>query len=146
DGKLLGNLLSTVNTLVDFSGTSSALNTVLKSTVNLLNSATLNVSGVVSGPLDTATTSSNQVLELFVAPVHLDLLGAVVDTSPIRLTITTNSGQGLVLGNAVSSLYNRFNPPLPQTLDINLLNSKLAQLQQQLDQQLPGIAPAPVPS
>src|SRR4029079_2645077 len=83
DGKLLGNLLSTVNTLVDFSGTSSALNTVLKSTVHLLNSATLNLSRVLVRPLDTAATSSNQVLELFVAPVHLDLLGAVVDTSPI---------------------------------------------------------------
>jgi hypothetical protein len=146
DGKLLGNLLNTVNTLVDLNGASSALNTVLKSTVNLVNSASLSVNGIVSGPLDTAAATANQVLELFVAPVHLDLLGAVVDTSPIRLTITTHSGQGQILGNAVTSLINLFNPPLPSTLDINLLNSKLSQLQQQLDQQLPGIAPAPVPS
>jgi hypothetical protein len=145
DGKLLGNLLSTVNTLVDLKGASSAVNSVLKSTVNLLNSATLNVSGLVSGPLDTLPASSQQVLELFVAPVHLDLLGAVVDTSPIRVTITTHSGQGLVLGNAVTELINLFNPPLPSTLNIDDLNQRLDQLQNQLDQQLPGIAPAPVP-
>ncbi len=146
DGKLLGNLLSTVNTLVDLNGASNALNTVLKSTVNLLNTATLNVSGAVHGSLDNAAASSTQVLELFVAPVHLDLLGAVVDTSPIRLTITTNSGQGLILGNAVTTLLNLFNPPLPTHLDINTLNDKLSKLQAQLDQQLPGITAAPVPS
>jgi hypothetical protein len=144
DGKLLGNLLSTVNTLVDLKGASNAVNTVLKSTVGLLNSASLSVSGVNSGPLDSLAPSANEVLELFVAPVHLDLLGAVVDTSPIRLTITTHSGQGLVLGNVVTDLINLFNPPLPQQLDINTLNNKLAQLQQELDQQLPGIAAAPV--
>jgi hypothetical protein len=86
-----------------------------------------------------------QVLELFVAPVHLDLLGVQVDTSPIRVTITTKSGQGLVLGNAVTELINLFNPPLPAQLDINFLKGKLDQLLVKLDQQLPGIPSAEVP-
>jgi hypothetical protein len=84
DGKLLGNLLNTVNTLVDLNGASSALNTVLKSTVNLVNSASLSVNGIVSGPLDTAAATANQVLELFVAPVHLDLFGSGPNSGQCR--------------------------------------------------------------
>ncbi len=144
DGALLGNLLSTVTTLVDLDGASQALNTVLDSTVDLLNSASLSITGAVAGPLDTATATAQQVLELFVAPVHLDLLGVQVDTSTIRVTITSQSGAGLVLGNALTELTNLFNPPLPEELNIDILNLKLDELLAKLDQQLPGIAPAPV--
>jgi predicted RecA/RadA family phage recombinase len=145
NGQLLGNVLNTVSGLIDLQGASNALNTVLGSTVDLLNSVDLSVLGVGSGPLDTAPLSATQVLELFVAPVHLDLLGAVVDTSPIRVTITANSGPGLVLGNVVTELTNLFNPPLPDRLDIDFINSKLEQLLATLNQQIPDIAPAPVP-
>ncbi len=44
-GQLLGNLLNTVNSLVDLNQASQSLNTVLASTVNLLNSSTLSVIG-----------------------------------------------------------------------------------------------------
>ncbi|HEX2474843.1 MAG TPA: VCBS repeat-containing protein [Lacipirellulaceae bacterium] len=145
DGKLLGNLLTTVTTLIDLDSASQALNTILDSTVDLLNSADLNITGLGQGPLDTAQASATQVLELFVAPVHLDLLGVQVDTSTIRVTITTKSGQGLVLGNAVTELINLFNPPLPEELDIDFLNSKLDELLAKLEQQLPGIGPAETP-
>jgi hypothetical protein len=145
DGKLLGNLLNTVSTLVDLNSASSAVNTVLDSTVNLLNSADLHVP-VQSGSLDSAAARDTQVLELFVAPVHLDLLGVEVDTSTIRVTITTKSGQGQVLGNALNELLNLFNPPLPDKLSIDTLNQKLDDLLTKLNQQLPGIAPAPTPA
>jgi hypothetical protein len=58
DGKLLGNLLTTVTTLVDLDSASRALNTILDSTVDLLNSADLNISGLGQGPLDTAQASA----------------------------------------------------------------------------------------
>jgi hypothetical protein len=144
DGKLLGYLLNTVSTLVDLEGASDAVNRVLDSTVDLLNSASL-VLNVGSGPLSQAAPAAAQVLELFVAPVHLDLLGVQVDTSPVRVTITAKAGQGLVLGNAVTELIHLFDPPLPETLSIDLLNQQLDELLAKLDQQLPGIAPAPVP-
>ena len=105
--------MNTASTLVDLKGASNAVNTVLHSTVDLLNSAQLSVAGVTAGSLDTATASASQVLELFVAPVHLDLLGVHVDTSTIRVTLTTKSGQNLILGNALTALINLFNPPLP---------------------------------
>ena len=67
-----------------------------------------------------------------------------VDTGPIQLTITAHSGDGLVLGNALAALANVFNPPLPDTLDLDTLNAKLTTLLGQLNDQIPGIAPAPV--
>jgi len=91
------------------------------------------------------------VLDLFVAPVHLNLLGALVDTSPIHLTITAHSGPGLVLGNAITSLANLFNPPLPDTLDVAAINTLLGNLIDDLNAQIPGIPasfspPPPIPA
>jgi hypothetical protein len=145
DGKLLGNLIGGISTLLNVPAVSSALNNVLSSTIDLLNSAGLNVSGVGSGTFDTATAATTPVLDVFVAPVHLDLLGVLLDTSPIHLTITAHAGTGLVLGNVVTDLANLFNPPLPSTLDLDTINGKLQQLLTELNQQIPGIAPAPVP-
>ena len=144
DGKLLGNVLQSVSSLVDLGEASDALNEVLGSTVDLLNTANLSVD-VGAGSLDSAPSSATQVLELFVAPVALDLLGVAVNTSPIRVTITTKSGEGQVLGNAVTELINLFNPPLPEDLDIDFLNAKLDELVAKLNDQLPDIAPAPIP-
>jgi hypothetical protein len=146
DGELLGNLLSTASTLVDLKGASNAVNNALHSTVDLLNSASLNISGVSHGPLDAAPVTNSELLELFVAPVHLDLLGMHVDTSTIRVTLTAKSGQGRVLGNALTELVNLFNPPLPDHLDVSALNDKLDDLVAKLDQQLQGIPSAPVPA
>jgi hypothetical protein len=96
-----------------------------------------------SGPFSSAPVSTTEVLDVFVAPVHLDLLGAVVDTSPIHLTIKAHAGEGLVLGNVVSALSDVFNPPLPDTLDLDFINGRLAQLIQQLNEHIPGITPSP---
>src|SRR4029453_18294326 len=125
----------------------NALNNVLGSVVDLVNGASLSVSGVdtTSGSLSTAPVATTPVLDLWVAPVHLDLLGALVDTSPIHLTITAHSGEGLVLGNVVAELADLFNPPLPDQLDIDFLNERLAQLLTRLNEQIPGIAPAGTP-
>jgi hypothetical protein len=39
---------------------------------------------VSSGPFDTMIASTTPVLDLFVAPVHLDLLGLLLDTHPLH--------------------------------------------------------------
>jgi len=87
------------------------------------------------------------VLDLAVAPVHLDLLGLDVDTTPIHLTINANAGEGLVLGNVLTSLTDLFNPPLPDALDIAFINGRLEQLISDLTAQIPGIpaADSPIP-
>src|SRR5205085_1885695 len=142
-GDLLGNALTLASHLVNLPGVSDALNNVLGNVVTLLNSASLAVSGVGTGTFDTAAAATTPVLDAFVAPVHLNLLGALVDTSPIHLTITAHSGQGLVLGNVVTDLANLFNPPLPKKLDLNYVNAQLQKLLAQLNAQLPGIGSAP---
>jgi hypothetical protein len=146
DGKLLGNLLGAVSTLVNLPGVEKALNNVLATTVNLVNSVSLSLpaGAVSSGTFDNETASDTPVLSLFVAPVHADLLGLVIDTSPIHLTITAHAGNGLVLGNVVTDLAHLFDNP-PSTLTVNDVNNRLAQFLSQLNAQIPGIAPAPTP-
>jgi hypothetical protein len=116
--------------------------------VSLLNSASLSVTNSVSagtGPLVSAPVVTTPVLDAFVAPVHLNLLGALVDTTPIHLTITAHSGQGLILGNVITDLANLFNPPLPSSLNLDDINARLQNLINELTNQLAGsgITPAP---
>ena len=150
-GALLGNALTIASDLVNLKGVSDALNNVLGSVVDLLNGASLSITDtIVPGDFSTSTTPAGTitpVLSLFVAPVHLNLLGAVVDTSPITLTIQAQTGDGLVLGNVLTALANLFNPPLPGTLDLDFINSKLNDLITQLNAMLPGInaTTSPVP-
>jgi hypothetical protein len=145
NGELLGNLLTDVSGLLNLQGVNNALNNVLASVVNLVNSTSLNVSGLdnSTGPLvSTTNTATTPVLDLYVAPVHLNLLGALVDTSPIHLTITATPGQGQILGNVLTDLANLFNPPLPSQLTLDDINTRLQGLIQELSQQLPNITPA----
>jgi len=76
-----------------------------------------------------ATTGSCTILDLVLGPLHLDLLGLVVDLNQVHLTITAQQGPGNLLGNllcAVANLLNR-NP-----LNVNglagLLNNILRNL------------------
>lgn len=151
NGELLGNLLGDVSNLLNVPAVSAVVNNVLESVVTLVNSpSSLSVAGVntSSGPFSSpgsSSTATTPVLTLHVAPVTLDLMGAVVTTSPIDLTITATSGQGLVLGNVVTDLANLFNPPLPNKLTLSELNGKLGALLNQLNVQLPNVGGTPTP-
>lgn len=146
DARLLGNLLGAVSTLVNFEGVGAALNNVLGKVVGLVNSVdlTLPPDAVGSGAFDTAAPATTPVLDAFVAPVRLELLGLVVTTSPIHLTVTAHSGPGLVLGNVVTSLAHLFDDP-PAELTVDEVNVRLGRLLDDLNAQIPGIAPAPTP-
>jgi len=96
-----GNVLSAVGTLTG---------TVTDAAGNVLGSVTdLPVSlPVLTGP--DQTTGTCQILDLVLGPLHLDLLGLVVDLNQIHLTINAQSGPGNLLGNllcAVANLLNR---------------------------------------
>jgi hypothetical protein len=146
NGELLGNLFSSASNLVSTKEVNQALNNVLGTAVDLVNSTDLSVGGVTPGAFDNATASTTQVLELFVAPIHLDMVGAQIDVSPVRLSVSATAGQGLVLGNALLALSNLFNPPLPSQLNVGDINTRLTQLLSNLNAQLPGIAPASYPT
>jgi len=139
-------VLNGITSLINVNGVNNALNNVLSTTIDLVNSVSLSVSGVGSGSLDnSAPVADTPVLDLFVAPVHLDLLGLLATTEPIHLTIIGHSGPGLVLGNVVYELAHLFDPPLPAQLNLDDLNQRLAGLISRLESQIPGITPAPSP-
>ncbi len=146
NGEILGNLINSVGSIVDTSQATKALNNVLSTAVDLVNSVNLSLPGIGPGSFDTATASTTQVMELFVAPIHTDTLGVQVDTSPVRLTISAHAGSGLVLGNAMAALSNLFNPPLPSVFDIDTINQKLTDVLGELNAQLGAIPSANVPT
>ena len=68
---------------------------------------------------------SCEILNLTLGPLHLDLLGLVVDLNRVVLNITAESGPGNLLGNLLCAIVGLFDSPiLNQLLDqlVNLLN------------------------
>jgi hypothetical protein len=75
------------------------------------------------------TAATCPILNLTVGPINLNLLGLVVKTNTIHLSITAVEAPGNLLGNllcAVANLLNQVPPPLSQI--VTLLNEILAQL------------------
>ncbi len=91
--------------------------------VGTLNGKLVSMSGATA-PV-TVGDPSCPILTLNIGAIHLDLLGLVVDTSPINVTITAVSGPGNLLGNLLCSVANLLNNPSALS---NLLNQILAAL------------------
>lgn len=97
---------------------------------------TLNAVGTVTGggttvPFQTPAqaTGSCQILTLTLGPLHLDLLGLVVDLNQVNLNITAQQGPGNLLGNLLCAVANLLNNPGNTTPALtNLLNQILAVL------------------
>lgn len=53
--------------------------------------------------------ASCQILDLTLGPLHLDLLGLVVDLNQVHLTITAEQGPGNLLGNLLCAVANLLN-------------------------------------
>lgn len=77
---------------------------------------TLTAVGTVTGGGVTApfqvpvqATGTCQILDLTLGPLHLDLLGLVVDLNQVHLTITAQQGPGNLLGNLLCSVANLLN-------------------------------------
>ena len=51
-----------------------------------------------------AATGSCQILDLTLGPLHLDLLGLVVDLNQVHLNITAQQGPGNLLGNLLCAV------------------------------------------
>jgi hypothetical protein len=77
-------------------------------------------------------TGSCRILDLTLGPLHLDLLGLVVDLNQVHLTITAQQGPGNLLGNLLCSVANLLNNTGGTTTALNqianLLNQILARL------------------
>jgi hypothetical protein len=72
----------------------------------------------VEVPIDLTTLPGADcpILDLALGPIHLDLLGLVVDTSPICLAITADPGAGNLLGNLLCGVAHLLDDGLPLDL------------------------------
>jgi len=89
--------------------TQASVNTVLPTVINAVQviGGQLVAIGSIGGipflsqitATPTAVTATSSVLDLTLAPIHLNVLGLTVDTSKICLNITAQQGAGNLLGN-----------------------------------------------
>ena len=90
--------------------------------------------GGVSAPFQVPVQAAGscRILDLTLGPLHLDLLGLVVDLNQVNLTITAQQGPGNLLGNLLCAVANLLNNPGNTTTALqqiaNLLNQILARL------------------
>ena len=111
DGNLLANGVLT-GTLTDSSGDS----------VGTVNQA-------VSAPVTVAAVTC-EILDLVLGPLHLDLLGLVVDLNQVHLVVTAQQAAGNLLGNLLCAIVNLLNGNPTAGGLAALLNAILALLRQ----------------
>lgn len=77
----------------------------------------------------TAATASCPILSLTLGPLHLDVLGLVIDLNQVNLNITAQPGPGNLLGNLLCDVANLLNSNGGALTSItNLLNQILGAL------------------
>lgn len=106
-------------------GVVNAVGTLVLNVTNAAGQVTSTVINNVAIPLAGTPTASCPVLSLTLGPLHLDLLGLVVDLNQINLNITAVPGAGNLLGNLLCSVANLLNNPSGLA---NLLNQILGAL------------------
>ena len=78
------------------------IGTVTGTLTNILTGASTAVNQAFTVPL--ALTGSCSILDLTLGPIHLDLLGLVVDLNAVHLQITAQQGPGNLLGNLLCAV------------------------------------------
>ena len=115
NGGLLGNLLCNLSKQGKLAAQTQKMNWALtKSGLSAGGaSVVVNVGGADStAPAAVAAAGICNVLDLTLGPIHLDLLGLVVDTNTIHLTITADPNGG-ILGSLLCSLAGGAPAPAP---------------------------------
>jgi hypothetical protein len=116
------DLTATVSRFVNAHGTLMAVTTVTGTeNGNTITPITQQVP--VIGAHDPCT-----ILDLTLGPLHLDVLGLVVDLNQVHLTITGQTGNGQLLGNLLCGLANALNGSGGAGGLANILNQLLAGL------------------
>lgn len=125
-----GSTFNGVLSITNFTSTNGVLTAVGTITGSILDSAG-NVLQTITGTFTAAVTSASgscQILSLTLGPLHLNLLGLVVDLNQVVLTITAVPGAGNLLGNLLCDIANLLNGGGPLSTLISDLNSLLASL------------------
>jgi hypothetical protein len=105
------------------------LNGTITDTVGNTRSVVTSVAWPVTGrsadgaaACDTDSTRACDILELVLGPLHLDLLGLVIDLNQVVLTITGTTGAGDLLGNLLCAITGLFDAASIGQQLVNLLN------------------------
>jgi hypothetical protein len=122
-GGFLGTL--TISGFTIANGVLSAVGTLTGNVLNGTGGVVGSVSQAVTVPLQ--VSGSCQILSLTLGPLHLNLLGLVVDLNQVVLNITAVPGGGNLLGNLLCDVANLLNAGGPIS---NLLTSLSALLNQ----------------
>ncbi len=122
-----GTLTGTLNiqSFQVINGVVNAVGTLVATITNAAGQVTTVVLNNVAIPLSGTPTASCQILTLTLGPLHLDLLGLVIDLNQINLNITAQPGPGNLLGNLLCDVANLLNNPGGLA---NLLNQILGAL------------------
>jgi hypothetical protein len=97
-----------------------------------LTSATGVVTNLVNATFTAAVTQASAsctILDLTLGPLHLDLLGLVIDLNQVHLMITAEQGPGNLLGNLLCAVAHLLDSNGATTAIANLLNQILGILQ-----------------
>ena len=79
----------------------------------------------IQQPALSAQGTACDILTLVLGPLHLDVLGLVIDLNRINLRITADPGPGNLLGNLLCAIAGLLDPPGPLDVLANLLRSVL---------------------
>ena len=121
-----GGVLSGVLTITNFAVNSAGqlvANGVFTGTATV-NGVTQTITSIVSVVVGSATGSCT-ILDLTLGPLHLDLLGLVVDLNQVHLTITAQSGPGNLLGNLLCAVAHLLDSSAAPIAFSNMLNHLL---------------------
>jgi hypothetical protein len=102
-----GDAVNLTSTVTRFTHQRGALLAVVSTTGTV---GTQQVNQTSTVPVSTlAADPSCTILDLTLGPLHLNLLGLVVDLNQVHLTITGQTGPGNLLGNLLCGLANALN-------------------------------------
>ena len=122
-GGFVGTL--TLNSVQVVNGVLSAVGTLAGNVLGPTGAVLGTVSQLATMPLQ--VSGSCEILTLTLGPLHLDLLGLVIDLNQVVLNITAVPGAGNLLGNLLCAVANLLNAGGPLS---NLLNQLAALLNQ----------------
>ncbi|HET9184409.1 MAG TPA: hypothetical protein VFP59_19990 [Candidatus Angelobacter sp.] len=117
-----------IQQFVNQGGNLTAVGTLVGTVTNAAGQVQNIVINGVTAPV-TAATAACPILSLTLGPLHLDLLGLVIDLNQVNLNITAQPGPGNLLGNLLCDVANLLNSNGGALSSItNLLNQILGAL------------------
>ena len=116
----------TITRFANQNGQLTAIGTVTGTLTDSLGNVLGTVTQAISTPVSASGTCD--ILHLTLGPLHLNVLGLVVDLNQVNLDITAQSGPGNLLGNLLCAVTHLLDGPASVNAIVALLNNLLGAL------------------